>query len=509
MSERPGCLVDPALFHSTRDPLAEALRFLEARAGGRRPSALVSLAPASDWLAVASESLWPGTTVISLQPDAGFRGLERASSALRWYPDSPSRMRDFLTTTLGGRIDGGILVLEWRPALVRYPAFAAAAGSELAEALRFLSAARNSERFWSRRWLLNACRNFLRIESFSTILQDARPLLLAAAGPGLEEALDGLADLAGRIRVWAVASAADACVTRGFIPELAFASDPGAWNLLHFRFPLTIPVAAPLHARLPPPVVEHGSFVPVELGIFHDEPLLAALGAAPVRAEPHGTAAGSAASLATTLGASALVVAGVDLATADLREHARPYAFDAFHHAAAGRTAPSHSSTFKRVADGYPNLLEGRWRASRAFESYAGAGLPSPVAHTLSTSPASPESLPRITVERARSLLSSETASASPIRGPTRTLLPKGERERRLGEILERLVAGLAEEIECLPQGWELPERLRQGLDAFCGERASEWFAERARGTASPALTAATGACLYRSKAEILEELLG
>lgn len=509
MIEPLGGRADPSRFHSTRDPLAEALRFLEARSGGRRPSALVSLAPASDWIAVAADRLWPGTTIASLQADPRFRGLEQASSALRWYPDTPSRIRDFLVRTLEGRLDGGILVVEWRPTLARYPAFAGLAGAELAEALRFLSAARNSERFWARRWLLNSCRNFLRIEAYSSIKPDTRPLLLAAAGPGLEAALDGLADLAGRIRVWALASAAEACVTRGFIPELAFASDPGTWNLLHFRIPERVPIAAPLHARLPPSVVEAGRLVPVELGIFHDAPFLAALGADPVRAAPHGTAAGSAASLATALGVSSLVVAGVDFAADDLREHARPYAFDALDHASEGRIAPAHSKAFMRVASGYPTRMDGRWRASRAFEAYAGVGLPCPVALTLSKSPASPASLPRTTMANARTLLGSPAQPFSPIRGPYRASASAGGRERKLREILERLASDLADGLEGLPPGRDLPEALRQGLEAFCGDRASEWLAERARGTATPALTAATVACFAVSMTEILEELLG
>lgn len=475
----------------------------------RRPSALVSIAPASDWLAVAAERLWPGMAIVSLQPDPGFRGREQPSPAVRWYPDSSMGMRDFLVGALQGRIDGGMLAVEWRPALMRYPEFAGKADAELAEALRFLSAARNSERFWARRWLLNSCRNFLRLEAFSSILPDPRPLLLAAAGPGLEEALYGLRDLAGRIRLWALASAAEACAARGFLPELTFASDPGAWNLLHFRFPATVPVAAPLHARLPPRVPENGAFVPVDLGMFHDQPFLSALGVAPLRAAPHGTASGSAASLATALGVEALVVAGVDLAANDLREHARPYAFDALDRAKEARTAPAHSSVFNRVANGYPSRTGGRWRVSRAFEAYAGVGLPSAVALTLSESPASPESLPRTTLERARSLLATRDTSASPVRGPSRVPLSGIERERKLVDVLDREAAALADALARLPPGRTLPERLRQGLEAFCGERASVWLAERARGAASPALTAATRDCLAASKVEILEELLG
>lgn len=458
---------------------------------------------------MAAESLWPGIPTVSLQPDSAFRGLERRSASRRWYPDTPSRVRDYLVEALDGKLDGGILVVEWLPALAHFPSFAKAVSTELAEALRFLSAARNSERFWARRWLLNSCRNFLRVESSISIIPDRRPLLLAGAGPGLEAALEGLAELAGRIRLWSLASATEACVARGFTPELAFASDPGTWNLLHFRFPSTVPVAAPLHARLPPAVAGTGRFLPVELGIFHDAPLLAALGAKPVRAEPHGTAAGSAASLATALGVSSMVVAGVDLAAADLRDHARPYAFDAFDHASEGRTAPAHSAVFRRVASNYPIRRERGWRVSRAFEAYAGAGLPCRGAFSLSDSPATPASLPRTTLERARELLGGQVPSGSPIRGPLPAPPTGPVRERALRAILDRLARELAAELGRLPRGRDVPEPIRQGLEAFCGERASEWLAERTRGTASPSLTSATVACLDRSKAEILEELLG
>ncbi|MBN1243213.1 MAG: hypothetical protein JXA15_10975 [Spirochaetales bacterium] len=505
MSDR----IDPSRCHSGRDPFAEACRFLEAKSAGRRPSSLVSIAPAQDWLALAAERLWPGITIVSLQPDPGFRGTEVPSSAIRWYPDSPRCIRDFLAGTLEGSMDGGILVAEWRPALARYPGFATAAGTELAEALRFLSSARNSERYWARRWLLNSCRNFLRLDSVSVIRRDARPVLLAGAGPGLESALDELSELRGRLRVWTLASAAEACVVRGFHPELLFASDAGAWSLLHFRFPEALPVVAPIHAKLPAGMVERGNLVPAELGIFHDAPLLAALGAEAVPLAPHGTAAGSAASLAAWSGATAVVMAGVDFAALDLRDHARPYAFDALDRSGESRLKPSHSAVFSRVTTHYPSRTVGRWRVSRAFEAYSGAGLPCAAALTLSASPASPFSIPRIDAAEARSLLAPAPESNASIHGPFPTRLTRSERENLLPGLLGRLAESVATALERLEPGARLPDPIRQGLEAFCGAASSEWLAERARGANTPSLTAATAALAREAPRELLEELLG
>jgi hypothetical protein len=224
-----------------------------------------------------------------------------------------------------------------------------------------------------KRWILNACRSFLLAEDLVEIDWSDETMLIAGAGPTLEETLD-LIDAGPRdFRIIAVSSALAALRARGFEPDLVVATDSGAWSRTHL-YPLAgLPrtVASPLSAL--PSASLSCPLLLLDQGGFPESELSAALG--PCRRLPsHGTVTGSALALASRLGQGPIVVAGFDFAAPPSRSHARPHGFDEAILAGEGRLHPGESKRWERFRLFHPEgLAGGEWRSSRSLAAYAAA----------------------------------------------------------------------------------------------------------------------------------------
>ena len=85
---------------------------------------------------------------------------------------------------------------------------------------------------------------------------------------------------------------------------------------------------------------------------------------------PRGTAASDAISLALECTADPLILAGLDMASLDLRSHCRPHGFDAQVHRRVRRLKPHHTLLWDRETAAFPARF-GAWRRARSFDLYA------------------------------------------------------------------------------------------------------------------------------------------
>lgn len=499
--------------HSRFDPSGEAARFLAESLGERRPSCLLVLGGGEEWICEAARSRLPGSLIISIQFDSRFRGVERPGADVRWYPDTDAPLYDVLARHVPGRMDGGAAVVTWKPSERAFPDAAAAVTRVLRRALEDFSSDGATVRFWSRRWLVNGLRTFLAAERYCRIRPDPVPVVVAAAGPSLENALEELEPYRGRFRLWTLASAAAACLRRAWTPDLVISTDPGFWADRHFDAVLRsgvmdrIPMAVPITARIPIPVAEGCSLALLTLPEEPENDLFAAAGLPAFPAAARGTSAADSLALAGEISKAPVLVAGLDMAARDLRSHCRPYGFDAHILAPERRLAPGLSLLWERETASFPVRM-GAWRRGRAFDLYAqgiyrpAAGpvlrlLPSPVPvpGTISLDPGDLDSLlPRTPSEPC----------------PVPETTPAPERPRRLALVKEALEAwGI--EIESALAGKPnppLPYRTRRLLYALGGSEAAAYLAATSRGILDESAASRARTAVRRSLEE-LREMVG
>ena len=377
------CQAGAISLHSSYDPEREAERYLDGAAGGRTPSCFILSGPCIDYLSPAIRKRFGEALVISIQHDARFSDCPGrlpggGGADAVWYPGCAMSREAFLDACLPEDALGGVVFLEWPAAARAYPAEAELTRKAVKSVLDRLASSNATLRTYGRLWIRNACRNVLLAEPLLAVPEGAvtsRPVVVAAAGPSLGEALEALRPFRDRFLLLAVSSALAACRQAGLDPDLVVASDGGFWSRLHL-YPLASqgkPIAMPLVAAPPPAIDPPLPRLVLVQGNF-PEPELAPLVGGGLALPGHGTVSGTALHLAARLSSGPVAVAGMDLASRDILSHARPHGFDSVTREAQSRLEPLEGLVRAREAPLAPLALpEWPWRTSRSLSIYAAA----------------------------------------------------------------------------------------------------------------------------------------
>ncbi|MDR1655071.1 MAG: DUF115 domain-containing protein [Treponema sp.] len=243
-------------------------------------------------------------------------------------------------------------------------------------------------RRFGKRWIrnlsrnMNAIRDLPGVSRLEGVLSPAHgaPVFLAAAGPGLDRIAPLLPAIARRCLVVAVDTSLRFCLKNGVEPDFAVAVDPQYWNARHLdraSSPRTMLIAE--SAVYPPVLAElkEGSFRGgllcaslFPLGAYIEE-----------RVDPKGEL-GAGGSVSTTawdfcrlLGASEILIAGLDLSFPGLKTHFRGAAFEELALSRSGRLSPGETWSVKALREAQPFLAPasdgGRVLTDRRLSLYA------------------------------------------------------------------------------------------------------------------------------------------
>ncbi len=472
-------------YHSRYAPLREAERLVEARLAGRSPSLVIVLGGGRNYIGEAIRARLPGAGVVLLQPTDIFDRQSVCPPLTGWSPasaDSPVRILE--RAFAEGKGAGGIAVIEWEPVMSRFPEQAAMLREVVARALEREASDSATRAAWARRWLSNCLVAATSIMHPATIEPGDGAVVLACAGPGLSDALTALRSVRGRVSLWALASAHECLESAGLVPDCILATDPGHWNTLHLRRALrgSVPLAMPPSARAPAAVfLRPAPLVAISTGLPFEDGTLAAARLPHARASASGTASGTALSLAAAASSGPILVLGLDYAARDLREHARPYAFDTMDEAGSGRLDGAFNRVSSRLMERY-DRADGAWRSSRAFRLYsttaeAGGAVPDRCMR-VSGSPV-PSPLPSAPLDAIHSL----PVGAAPAFKPAAVQSDPRERTHALAAFLSALATDAEEEaLAAVRSGLPVRPDACLSLWALAGKEAAPLVAMAARG---------------------------
>lgn len=381
---QPTCSYAGRNLHSTWDPEQEARRFIDGQGefrlpelpGSRPVTTILILGACMGYLASELRKRHPGAAILSLQFSPAFRGRELPGATASWYPDSCISLDGFLTSYLDDDGVGSPRLIAWPPAEEAFSVQARAARESFRNVLDRIASSAATIRVNGKRWIRNACRSFLSLESTVSAGRTRAPVLVLAAGPSLAEAASALAAEAERFLIIAVSSALSALLARGIEPDIVISTDPGFWSQAHLSGlgGRDIVRASPFSA-CPVGALSRRILI-LDQGWFPEHGLSALIpGSVPIHG--HGTVAGSALSLAASLSEGPIVVAGFDFASNRGLDHAPPHAFDDFVTSGSRRILPIETKRWDRLLSGQPlSLGEGGWRTSRSLKVYAASLAP-------------------------------------------------------------------------------------------------------------------------------------
>jgi hypothetical protein len=376
-SGAPSLKVDGVALHSPYDPRREAQRFVRQALGDEGLSAVIVLGESVGHITEAAASAHPRALVLAVVYSPDIARAAQLPAVVSWDPSRSEGLDEFLRLRLGELQIEGLRVIEWPPSARAFPDASRSANEAVRRVVQELNGSLVTTVAAGRLWVRNCFANFLHIDTVRSgpMCADARPIVIAAPGPSLEEAAGLIAEVRGRVALWALPSSCPSLLGHGLQPDLVVMTDPGFYALhhLHFASP-ACPLAMPLSAARgcwdlhPPPAV-----VLLEQPFLVERTLLQAAGLSAPSVTPHGTVTATAVDLALAATRAPVIVAGLDLGSRDLLSHARPNAFDRLLHLQSSRLEPHTGLWFERAERFGSSAVPGMgFRTSPALRTYAG-----------------------------------------------------------------------------------------------------------------------------------------
>jgi hypothetical protein len=384
-SGAPSLKIDGISLHSPYDPRKEASRFVKESLDVEPPATVIVLGEGLGYVSGAVRDAHPRARVIGVYYSAEIhaRSVGNAPSALpSWHPGCGLSLPDFFRRHLGELDAEGLRAIEWPQSARLYPQASREACEAVSQVTQELSGSFATIASAGRLWIRNSICNFLNLTRplVGAPCRADRPVLIAASGPSLEQALPLISEVREAIDLWALPSSCASLLASGLTPNLVVMTDPGFYSMHHLHFdPPGCPLAMPLSAargawNLKPPA-EAG--IPAYLlaePVFYERALLEAAGIAAPIIPPHGTVSATALDLALAFSKAPVILSGLDMCAIDIRSHARPNAFDRILLLQANRFQPAYSLWYRRSEQLHFEPLGGTRgiRTSPAMRTYAG-----------------------------------------------------------------------------------------------------------------------------------------
>jgi hypothetical protein len=356
--------------NSKYDPLGEARKIVREQLENLRPRIVLILGETLGYLAKSVGDHVPGCRCIQIYYDSNLYNESSFRTAYAWHPECASSLNAFLKKTISELDLGNLSILEWAPSAKAYPETAQRALIDLRHIVGIYNGNVNTTALFGKRWLRNTVHNYLAVDRVSNGKPKADLVVIAAAGPTLEESMETILTNRSAFYLIALPSSVSALLKRDLLPDLLVITDPGYYSGVHLM-PVT---KNPIKIAMPYTSVRDAGRYASEIVLLNQgsylENILLKRSAMPhLQVDSHGTVAGTALLIGRLIGTS-IVFAGLDLTAKDIQTHARPHAFDPLFENASMRTSPSQTARYFR---GFENqLLRNQAKNIGALETYAG-----------------------------------------------------------------------------------------------------------------------------------------
>jgi hypothetical protein len=371
----PTVYVGNQALHSRYNPVAEAEKYINSLHFREGVRFFILLEPGLGYTAEVLQKKFPGAAILILHASDFFVSRKNYSQPFpAWSPGSGRTLADFLEDHIPDTEAASVALVEWRPSRTALGKAYLRLFAETAEHIKRADANKRTAGAFGKRWFRNVFKNLVLLNKAPRYRPFAAPLVVAAAGPSLEEAIPRLAEQKRKspLFILAVSSAAQALLAADLPPDLIISSDGGNWALLHLYEALRKPCsafAAALSAALPSQFAAL-PWLPISDGSLWQNTLLRGMGLPFVSFPQRGTVTAAALDLAFLLCRGRVYIAGTDLGSRDIQTHARPYSFERLLAEKATRLNPAYSQSFVRasaLAASGSNGIYAQWFARQSW----------------------------------------------------------------------------------------------------------------------------------------------
>jgi hypothetical protein len=371
----PTVYVGNQALHSRYNPVSEAEKYIDSLHFREGVRFFILLEPGLGYTAAVLQKKFPDAAILILHVSDFFASRKNYSETFPvWSPGSGGSLKDFLEDHIPDTEAASVALVEWRPSRTAFGKAYLRLFAETVEHIKRADANKRTADTFGKRWFRNVFKNLALLKKAPRYRPFAAPLVVAGAGPSLEEAIPRLAEQKKKspLFILAVSSAAPALLAADLPPDLTISSDGGNWALLHLYESLRKPrsaFAAALSAALPSQFAAL-PWLPISDGSLWQNTLLRGMGLPFASFPQRGTVTAAALDLAFLLCRGRVYIAGTDLGSRDIQTHARPYSFERLLAEKAVRLNPAYSQNFVRastLAASGSNGIYAQWFARQSW----------------------------------------------------------------------------------------------------------------------------------------------
>jgi hypothetical protein len=354
----PTAYVGEQALHSRYNPPSEAEKYINSLHFREGVRFFILLEPGLGYTVEFLRKKFPGAVLLILHVSDFLAAHKNYSETCpAWSPGSGKTLLRFLEDHIPDTEAASIAMVEWRPSRTAFGRAYLRLFAETVEYIKRADANKRTTEAFGKRWFKNAFKNLALLKKAPRYRPFAAPLVVAGAGPSLEEVIPCLAERKKKspLFILAVSSSAPALLASDLTPDLILSSDGGNWALLHLYEALRKPplpgavFAASLTAALPSQFAAL-PWLPISDGSLWQNTLLRSMGLPFASLPQRGTVTATALDLAFRLGRGPIYIAGTDLTSRDLLTHARPHSFERLLRETATRLDPAYSRSFFRAS---------------------------------------------------------------------------------------------------------------------------------------------------------------
>ncbi|WP_168203354.1 6-hydroxymethylpterin diphosphokinase MptE-like protein [Oceanispirochaeta crateris] len=373
-SGTPTARINNKYLHSKYDPLKEARLFVNNFIQDKSYSKnklIIVLEPGLGYLLNELSLIHPQNLIFSVFFHSNTYQYCSEKGVLDNIFSYAPNMNDSLTTVLDKTLTRlnmrDIIFLEWPASKYLFPDECKHIRYKILEHLRILQGNEITKRQFSKLWICNGIRNYLR-HDYSTCIASPldRAVILAASGPSLENHIDRIQELQKDYFIVALPSSLSILKEYDIIPDILFTTDPGFYAREHLKYldPSTLCIA-PVTASFRDNQnhlagINQGSYIESLLFKNNELPFLAEMG----------TVAATALTFLKEICTHPIYIAGLDFCIKDIKMHAEPHSFKSIILKNENRFFPGVSSYFNRAND-MAYKIENHFRYSKSMDTYS------------------------------------------------------------------------------------------------------------------------------------------
>lgn len=312
--------INSIFYHSSYSPEKEAQRFAE-NINAQNPSIIFLVEPGFNYTYKFLKEKFPQTKIAAIK-------LIKELPVQKWdytFNFSSELQNDLIKTFSEDQLLSSIMI-NWPQAEKLFFEDVNTVWQAYKQAMIYAKTVLITREYFEKKWLINSVNFFIYSKKYLIPKTTQKPVIVAASGPSLKNAIPTLKKLRDNFVLVGLSSAITALLKNNLTPDFCMSCDGGFWAQRHLRLlnNKNIPLAISAESFLNKSLLSKLDIIPLDYKDGLSTELFSITNTNNLQARRNGTVSGTALELALNLTNNKVIMCGLDLASVSSFNHTQP-----------------------------------------------------------------------------------------------------------------------------------------------------------------------------------------